>query len=220
MSAALASNRKAATPMRALAGAVGWICLLALPFAVSACRRAASPAAEREERELRRLYGKDARLILKAPPCSATVTVPTTGWKPATVNERPLGFTLPQAFRPDTAPRFMHGGYRWSDGDREFDIVRGDWRPRSFIQEASDGCRTVVAGQPVLVVRSLDSAERLTLAVWPYASPPRGGFGVLVEAVSPNVQDDPLLWTMASAALPAALADTAASKPGSATPAR
>ena len=191
-----------------------WFCLLlALPLMTGACRRSASPAAEREQKELRRLYGKDARLILKAPPCSTTVPAPMTGWQPAIAAGRPLGFSLPRAFRPDTAPRFIHGGYRWNDGDREFDIVRGDWRPRSFIQDPSDGCRITIGGHGVLVVRSLDSANRLTLAVWPYEDvPPAGSYGVLVEAVSPSVQDDPLLWTMVSGAVQAILADSARHK--------
>src|SRR5512135_3428006 len=77
--------------------------LLALPLLTTACRRSVSPAAEREKKELQHLYGKDARLILKAPACSTSVPVPTTRWKPALVQDRPLGFSLPAGFRPDTA---------------------------------------------------------------------------------------------------------------------
>ena len=56
-------------------------------------------------------------------------------------------------------------------------------------------------------------ANRLTLAVWPYEDvPPAGSYGVLVEAVSPSVQDDPLLWTMVSGAVQAILADSARHK--------
>ncbi len=205
-------------PVR-VAHAVAWICLLVLPLGAGSCRKP-PPAVQRERQELTRLYGKDARLIFKAPACSTSVSVPTTGWKPAKVDDRPLGFTVPRAFYPDTAPHFAHGGYRWTDGDREFDSVRGDWQPRAFVQDPADGCRTMIAGHPVLVVRSLDSANRLTLTVWPYKYVPPAGYGTMVEVVSPSVQDDPLLLTMASGAVQAILADTAGKAGGTSTPGR
>ncbi|HEX9107950.1 MAG TPA: hypothetical protein VF832_11995 [Longimicrobiales bacterium] len=197
------SAQRVVGPARPRSAAWLLLVLLLLP---AGCRRHVTPARKAEETALKNLYGKDAKLVLKAPACSTMVAVPTTGWKPAEAHDTALGFTLPQAFQADTAPHFLHGGWRWNDGDREFDILLGDWGPRSFIQDPHDGCRTVIAGTPVLVVRTLDGANRLSLSLWPYpATPDKGSAGLLVTAVSPNLQDDPLLYTMASEALQAML---------------
>jgi hypothetical protein len=170
-----------------------------LPLALS-CR---SPANRRERlsdsaraQEVAGVMRQESLFVAVAPPCVLPAPPDTAGWRPPPSRGR-LWFSLPAGFREDTAVHFHHGGVRWTDGRRTFEIPNGYWGPSSF--GWSQRCRAELAGRQVLVLRSVDSAgSRVTLTAWSFDSANARGrfstFGPLYSGRGSDAEDERVFW--------------------------
>jgi hypothetical protein len=66
------------------------------------------------------------------PPCFVPAEAITGRWQTIHLMHLPLTLRLPPTFKPDSTDRFIHGGWIWKDGERQFDIGDGNWGERSF----------------------------------------------------------------------------------------
>ncbi len=89
------------------------------------------------------------------PPC-IHAEADTSGWRSERFNER-LSFRLPSTFKRDQTARFIEGGRRWTDGDRELALVQGYWGETSFgkresTTEGYTECVDTLAGAEFLLI--------------------------------------------------------------------
>lgn len=194
------SGRLASTNIAWRSGLKHLVAVVALLALALSCH---SPATRREHlsdsaraREVADVMRQESLFVAAAPPCVLPAPPETAGWRPAPSAGR-LWFSLPPGFREDTAVHSEHGGLRWTDGRRTFEIPNGYWGPSSF--SPNQRCRAKLAGHQLLVLRSVDSARsRVTLTAWPLDSANAWGrfstFGQLYSGGGSDAEDERVFW--------------------------
>ena len=153
--------------------------VVALLSLLTACDRSAGGREASEARSPEQVWIAEAPVcpVLERPP------IDTSHWRVAASGGEVRTFRLPPEFRRDTTFAPVHGGARWSDAsstatssqdaaarERAVEVLYGQWNPSSFRDwRRLDRCRDEVGGQPLIVVRALDSAG-VWRAAWPVDS--------------------------------------------------
>jgi hypothetical protein len=165
-------------------------------FAIGSCRPRASPEDISEarwlaaKRSIAQRLARDSARVANAPPCHPPPLADTTGWRRTPGPGTRYAFLLPPAFTRDTSKegRFWHGGTRWLDGSREFDVAGGTYNVESFGDQPV--CLMHMGGRRA-IVSEVNAAPRHSIsATW------LPGSAVLVHGHSDNPADLTLFWTV------------------------
>ncbi len=129
------------------------------------------------------LAGAQAPKLPALPTCKEAPLATPPSWARKEVTTT-FSLALPSCFEAAKAQRrFIHGGSTWQCKPAGAEIVWGMWGPSSF--DSGGGCTTTVAGVPVVVVRSADTAGT-SLIVWYRTGTPHEP---LISAWSPRLED-------------------------------
>src|SRR5688500_4164122 len=164
----------------------GTFCVTAAALLCSACR-GDDPEETIRKRRTARITSESAELR-QLPRCALPPVGDLAGW----VRVADGRLALPPGFQPETvsvdssgrpAPgRYMHGGFKWTDGPREVELIGGHYGIESFAGPGPrhglpDGwCRTELSGRLSVFILPMhpDSAGRFRASAWVPARPSEG----------------------------------------------
>jgi hypothetical protein len=106
--------------------------------------------------------GGRSKALGALPRCPSVTLVATGEWSQIQQGD---GFALrmPDCFRNEEGPRFVHGGQRWQCDAMKVEVVWGMWGPGSFGERKE--CRMSLAGVPAMVATA-SGANGVSVLVW------------------------------------------------------